>query len=141
MPRLAGAAQALQAVRADRQRWLSDAQQHARSLAALAEAVLRFELSREGRVWRTGGGGGTAGVAAAPAVDCAALTLQLGQASVALTEATGQASRCLGATIQHTYGCLSPFPLKSSLREKCCLDMMFAVTLSTFSLRMRTLNA
>ena len=96
----AGPAQALQAVRADRQRWLSDAQQHARSLVALAEAVLRLELSREGRVWRangSGGGSSGAGVAAAPAVDGAALTLQLGQASVELVAATEKASTCLSS--------------------------------------------
>ncbi len=90
------ASQALQAVRVDRQRWLGDSQQQARGLAVLAEAVLRFESSREGRVWHGNNVGGEGpDVIAAQEIKAPALVLELGQASVKLTEASEKA-RFLG---------------------------------------------
>ncbi len=84
--------QALHAVRADRQRWLGDSQQQARGLAVLAEAVLRFESSRDGRVWRADDVGVEGpGDAVAQAIKAPALVLELGQASVKLTEASEKA--------------------------------------------------
>ena len=81
--------QALLSVQADRYRWLEGAREQSSGLGRLAEAVVHFELSREGRLWLPSTPAGS-GSHAQPAADYGALLRQLGEAAGALYAAQRQ---------------------------------------------------